>query len=150
MTIWQWLAEPVAGTWSRVEVAWTVLALLGLLINTVKVWLVCGDLQAARGLRQIEKTSFAADRVLVALWTAANAVKDQFTLAAFVAIGYVAGQVPPQAVTVGSLSIAASAVSGLVLLAVELVTIAVVVFTLYARLRLSWRRHEGEHGRSPA
>lgn len=143
--IWQWLAEPVMGSWSRVEVAWTALALLGLTLNSVKLWLVIGDLAAAWRLRRLAPGGHARARELAAWWVVANAAKDELMLSVFILIGWVAGQLPPQPVTVGTGSTTASVLSGLAFIAVELVTIAVVAFTLWARLKLGL---PGEWGKS--
>lgn len=141
MTLWQWLAVVVVGGWSRIEVGWTIIALLGLILNTVKLWLVLGDLRAALELRRVERTTFADARVLAAWWVAANAIKDELMLVAFVLIGWIAGQFPSR--PVDGTGVAASVLTGLALLTVEGVTLIVVAFTLWARIRLglpvAWR-----------
>lgn len=140
--VWQWLAEPGFGNWSKIEILWTFLALVGLILNTVKCWIVLGDLAAAWTLFRRARTRFARDRLLVGWWVVANAVKDEITLLAFVLIGVVAGQTRAQAVDVAQQTLPSSVISGLALVLVELVTIPVVAFTLFARLRLGVRRVE--------
>lgn len=139
MTLWQWLSLPMTAQWSRIEAAWTIGALLGLILATVKLWVVVGDLVAVWQLRRMKPSKYASDRVLGAWWVVANAVKDELMLLAFVLIGWVAGQLPAQPVVVSGEQVPASVISGFALIAVELVTVGVVGFTLWARLKLSER-----------
>lgn len=139
--IWEWLAQPIADnlSWSRIEVIWIALAVLGLLPNTVKLWIVGGDWWATWLLWRYCRTSLSRDRLLVAWWVVANALKDQIVLLAFVVVGLVAGQVPPAPITVNGQAVMAGVISGAALITAEVVTLLVVIYTLYVRVSLGVR-----------
>ncbi len=130
-----WLAQPVHGTWSRVEVFWTVMAWLGIALNTVKTWLVVGDLHAAYRYRHAGDTPRTVRRRrIVGWWVVVNAIIFELMLAVFAFIGWVAGQIPPTPIDIGDATVPAGAVTGLALIGVEIAVIAAIGFTLWARV----------------
>lgn len=129
-----WLSQPVRGDWSRIEAAWTALALCALSLNTFKLILVSGDLWAAANA---EENRYR--RVLGALWTVAIALFFEAAAAGFVLVGWVAGQIPSQTVVVEGSRIPAGAFSGLIFIALDVLMVLVIAFTLWARVRLGAR-----------
>jgi hypothetical protein len=105
-----WLSQPVTGTWSRVEVGWTALALFGLALNTYKLWLVTGDLRAAyttpRATPRLRER-----RILVGWWVVNNALVFEVMLSVFVLIGWVAGRLPSIPIDVAHADVPSSAIS---------------------------------------
>lgn len=118
------------GHWSPIEAFWTALACAGLLMNTAKLWLVGGDLLAVYAL------GINGRRRLAAWWVVVNALKDQIVFAGFALIGWVAGQLPPRSVPLGAEEVAASDLTGAVLIACEAAMVASVGWTLWARWRI--------------
>lgn len=124
-----WLAQPVMDNWSRIEVAYTLAAALGLPLNVYKLAVLLGDLRAA-----YLATEDRHRRVVAAWWTVAHALKDSLMQAGFVVIGFLAGMAPLIVMDPADPRLQASAIGGLILLGLDLVLLAVTAFTLWARI----------------
>lgn len=121
---WAW------GTWSSIELNWTVLGAVGTALCTFKSWLLVGDLLGvwSRGWRYI----------LGAWWSLANVLGLGFAFTAWTIVGWTAGQFPssPTAVT-GAARLPIAVINGTLFMSVEAILLGVITFGLLARVRLA-------------
>lgn len=129
--IWALGSDWQAGNWNSVEVDWTFWAGVGLVLNSVKLHLLRGDLRAVYLLGRDWRHR------LNAWWTYLVCLGFELAFLMWAGVGCLSGQIPNAPIEIGAHEdIPASFISGAAFITVEAAFIGIVVFTLLARVVL--------------